>query len=247
MAWHRRCGCWLSPVSARSGGVGTCPVEGCLEGAGSAAVLQALETHVGTAVGLATVAGKEARLPWSGHRWAVTQSPGPQCGCTCDMELEEERRASSPGEAVGAGLGTEGSSSWWAIGGESIPLGPGAGSGRVGGPCCILGWAVADGREMGVAAPCPDAPEVSHLLWAGAALTSWVLRSVETMWGPASGCNGPCPASPRGNAAVGGPGWAEGERRRDSVSSRCAGDHCPGSVGRLYGKEGSAGRGSECK
>lgn len=165
MAWHRRCGCWLSPVSARRAGWAPAPWRAAWKG--RQCCLQALETHVGTAVGLATwLQGGQAAL--SGHRRAVAQEPPGLSGCTCDMELEEKESQLPQGEAVGAGLGTGGAA---APGGHWEGIHPlwawVVGQAGVGGPCCILGWAAADGGD-GVAAPCPRRPpKVSHLLWAG--------------------------------------------------------------------------------
>lgn len=92
--------------------------------------------------------------------------------------------------------------------------------------------------------PRPPGGQPPALGWA--ALTSWVLRSVETRGPRQQVQQAHAPASPGGNAAVGGSRAAGGAGGRDSVSSslRRARTSAPGSVGRLRrGEEGSAGRG----
>lgn len=175
MAWHRRCGCWLSPVSARRAGWAPAPWRAAWKG--RQCCLQALETHVGTAVGLATwLQGGQAAL--SGHRRAVAQEPllvpwgrghpRASVGAPVTWSWKRRRASSLRGRLWALGWGREGQQLLVGTGGESTPSGPGWwGQAGVGGPCCILGWAAADGGD-GVAAPCPRCPpEVSHLLWAG--------------------------------------------------------------------------------
>lgn len=92
--------------------------------------------------------------------------------------------------------------------------------------------------------PTPPGGQPPALGWA--ALISWVLRSVETRGPRQRVQQAHAPASPGGNAAVGGSRAAGGAGGRDSVSSslRRARTSAPGSVGRLRrGEEGSAGRG----
>lgn len=96
--------------------------------------------------------------------------------------------------------------------------------------------------------PTPPGGQPPALGWA--ALTSWVLRSVETRGPRQRVQQAHAPASPGGNAAVGGSRAAGGAGGWDSVSSslRRARTSAPGSVDCCGGgKKGVQGGGSECK
>ena len=126
----------VSPVSVRRAGWAPAPWRAAWKG--RQCCLQALETHVGTAVGLATwLQGGQAAL--SGHRRAVAQEPllvprgsdHPRAPVGAPVTWSWKRgRASSLGGGCGRWAGDgRGSSSWWALGGNPPPLGLGGGSG----------------------------------------------------------------------------------------------------------------------
>lgn len=205
MAWHRRCGCWLSPVSARRAGWAPAPWRAAWKG--RQCCLQALETHVGTAVGLAMwLQGGQAAL--SGHRRAVAQEPllvprgsdHPQAsvGAPVTWSWKRRRASSLRGRLWALGWGREGQQLLVGTGGESTPSGPGWWV-RPGWEVHAASWAgLLLTEEMESQPRAPDAPRRSATC-SGLGRTDLMGPEVCGNQGaPSAGAAGPCPCESQG-------------------------------------------------